>query len=283
MRPRTHIVALLAAAALRIVPAAAQEVGTATAVNPLSQGSTPERSLVALSVGARIVHKERIQTTSAGTVQLLFLDKSTLSIAPNSNLLIDEYVYDPASGSGHSSGHMATSLAEGALRYVGGLLSHAGEAEVTTPVASIGIRGGTVTVMHDSNGTRVINHYGVITVQNGAGSVVIRRPGFAVTVLDAHMPPSQPERVGEAEIKYHLKRSTSQPGQNGGVPNVDEALLAQFGIGGLVGTIDPDVQPIFADNGESKAFQIIIQATHNGTYRFPPPPPPPPPPYRPPP
>ena len=103
MGPRKTITLLLAGTALTTtLPAVAQEVGTATAVNPLSRGAAPSVNLVALTVGARIVHKERIQTSPSGTVQLLFLDKTTLSIAPNTSLLIDEYVFNPQNGSGHS-------------------------------------------------------------------------------------------------------------------------------------------------------------------------------------
>ncbi len=276
MGPRKSITLLLAGTALTTLPAAAQEVGTATAVNPSAQGAAPSAAkLVALTVGARIVHKERIQTSPSGTVQLLFLDKSTLSIAPNTNLLIDEFVFNPSAGSGHS----AITLAEGAFRYVGGLVSHQGEAQVTTSAAVIGIRGGTVTIKHHAKrGTRIINHYGIITIQNGCGKVVIRRPGFAVTVLDWFTCPREPERVLEAETDEDLRTMTSLPWQNGGVPGVDNARIVGFGIGALQGNIGPNTAPVPIGNGESDAFQLIIQATQHATGRIPPPAPPPPPP-----
>jgi len=75
----------------------AQQIGTATAVNPSTEGTPPGGSTTTLTVGARVLHKERIHTSPTGSVQLLFLDKSTLSIAPNTSLVIDEFVYDPAS------------------------------------------------------------------------------------------------------------------------------------------------------------------------------------------
>jgi hypothetical protein len=133
MGPRKTIAVLLAGTALTTLPALAQEVGTATAVNPASHGTPPGADLVALTVGTRIVHKERIQTSPSGTVQLLFLDKSTLSIAPNTNILIDEFVFNPNAGTGHA----AITLAQGAFRLVGGLVSHQGEATVTTAAAVI--------------------------------------------------------------------------------------------------------------------------------------------------
>src|ERR1700733_14479046 len=195
------VVLTLAVTAAVSRPTSAQQVGTATAVNPMTESTPPGATTVNLTVGANIVHKERIHTTPTGSVQLLFVDKSTLSIAPNTNLLIDEYVYDPKS----NSGHMLTNLTEGALRFVGGALSHQGEASITTQDAAIGIRGGTVTVVHGPNGTKVIDHFGVMTIHNGAGTVTISRPGFFVTILNWNSPPSEPQRVTAEEIAYFLK------------------------------------------------------------------------------
>jgi len=90
------------------------------------------------------VHKERIHSSPTGSVQLLFLDRSTLNIAPNTSLVIDEFVYDPAS----NSGHMLTKLTQGTLQYIGGQLSHQGAVTIETPAAVIGIRGATLNVSH---------------------------------------------------------------------------------------------------------------------------------------
>ena len=249
---------MLAVAAVTAVPAAAQQVGTATAVNPLSDSTPPGAATVTLTVGSRIVHKERIHTTPSGTVQLLFLDKSTLSIAPNTSILIDEYVYDPNS----RSGHMLTSLTEGALRFVGGNLSHEGEATIATPAAAIGIRGGAVTVI---SGTTVIAHYGVITIHNGAGTVTISRPDFKVTVLNWNTPPSEPERVTQAEIAHYLQLLTSKPGQNGGVGGLKTVVIGACGVVGLPSNNCPGIPWNPTDTGESDAFQTILQATQLGT------------------
>ena len=94
MRPSSRfIVALIGAffvaflgALLAAASASAQQVGTATAVNPLSESTPPGGATAPLVVGAHIVHKENVHTTPAGTVQLLFTDKSTMSIAPNTDL-----------------------------------------------------------------------------------------------------------------------------------------------------------------------------------------------------
>ena len=128
---------LLASTALSAVPAMAQDVGTAAAVNPLSQ-STPPGGGTVFCDRRRVVHQERVQTTAGGQFDFCFIDKTTLNIGPNSNLVIDSFVYDASAG----TGKIATSLTKGALRFVDGQLTHPGAATTITPVAAIGIRGG---------------------------------------------------------------------------------------------------------------------------------------------
>ena len=86
MKLQKTIVLLLAGTALTTATAMVQQVGTATAVNPETRTTPPGGATVVLNVGAHVVHKERIKTTPTGSVQLLFLDRSTLSIAPNSDI-----------------------------------------------------------------------------------------------------------------------------------------------------------------------------------------------------
>jgi hypothetical protein len=257
---RRAITAVLVGLAL-CGPAAAQQVGTATAVNPLSETTPPGASTVALSVGAQIVHKERIHTTPSGSAQLMFLDKSTLSIAPNTNILIDEYVYDPASG----AGHMLTRLTEGTLRFVGGALSHEGQATIVTPAAAIGIRGGTVTVIFGPQGATIIDHYGIITITNGAGTTTLSRPDFKIEVLNWNTPAGPALPVTEAEIAYYLALLTSKGGQNGGVSGFKIVTVGGCGVIGAQGTNCPNIPWLPTDTGESIAFQTILQANQFGT------------------
>ena len=187
MASRISIAALLAGLALSTLPAAAQQVGTATAVNPLSESTPPGGATTTLNVGAHIVHNERIHTTPTGSAQLLFTDHSSMSVSANADIVIDEYVYDPSSG----SGHMLATLSKGALRYVGGQLSHQGEATVATPLATIGIRGGTATIVVGPHGVQVTDHVGFLTIQNNAGTMTIKRPGFTALVQSLNALPTR--------------------------------------------------------------------------------------------
>ena len=72
----TLATALAAASPAMLQQGMAQQIGTATAVNPSTEGTPPGGSTTRLTIGARVLHKERIHTSPTGSVQLLFLDKS---------------------------------------------------------------------------------------------------------------------------------------------------------------------------------------------------------------
>jgi len=59
-------------------------------------GAPPRR----LVIGQDVIFNEHITTAETGQTQLLFLDESSMSIGPNSDLTIDQFVYDPKSGTG---------------------------------------------------------------------------------------------------------------------------------------------------------------------------------------
>jgi FecR-like protein len=267
------IVALAIAAVVAIAgvaPSLAQQVGTATAVNPSSEGTPPGGSTTTLTVGARVLHKEHIHTSPTGSVQLLFLDKSTLNIAPNTNLVIDEFVYDPAS----SSGHMLTKLTQGTLQYIGGQLSHQGAVTITTPAATIGIRGGTATVDHGANGTQVVNQYGTITISNGGGTIVVTRPGFVVSITNWNTPPGQPAQVTADLVIHYIEYLSSKFGQNGGVSGLNGLPTIGFACGALGLPACPQAPWLPTNTGENDATQIIVQGTQLGSEPTPPAPPP---------
>ncbi|HEY8565465.1 MAG TPA: FecR domain-containing protein [Beijerinckiaceae bacterium] len=223
-------------AALPAGSALAQEIGTAGAVNPAATGTPPARPTRVLELGARVIHKERIRTVDGGNVQLIFIDKTTLSIGPNSDIVIDEFVYDPNTG----TGRMAASMAKGVLRFVGGNTSHTGGATIKTPAATLGIRGGVATVTHGAEGTKAINHFGILSVATAAGTEIIRRPGFAVTVASPAAVPPAPKRVAQAEVEQANGELSSRSGQSGGArqrPTDDTASRA--GVGQVNAQVGP--------------------------------------------
>jgi hypothetical protein len=196
-----------------------------------------------------------------------------MSIAPNTDIVIDEYVYDPNA----NNGHMLVSLTKGALRFVGGQLSHQGEATITTSAANIGIRGGTVTVIQGPNGVKVFNVAGIITIVNGAGTFLLTRSDFGVLIANWNTLVQDLGRIPPGEVAFYQAYTMSKFNENGGVPGFTGANIGHCGIGSVQGTNCPQVPWMPSDGGELDATQILSNATNlgSGTNAAPPPPPPP--------
>lgn len=225
------LLAISGTLAIDVQETLAQRVGTAGAVNP--DASANGR---VLRIGSDIVHKETIRTTSQGSTQIIFNDRTTLSVGPNSTLTIDEYVYDPNAG----TGRMAVRLTKGALRVVGGDITHNGQATVRTPVATVGIRGGIGTVVHNGR-TAVYSHYGRFFVTSSQGTQNLYRPGFALIIGQGGII-SQPIRTQLGQLGQLIASTTSRSGQHGGTSNIPTEGTVNstssppgFGIGSLPG------------------------------------------------
>jgi hypothetical protein len=217
---------------------AQQRVGVSSAVNPDATGiwpGTPPRRLV---LGQDIVFNERVTTSAQGQTQVLFVDESAMSIGPNADMVIDQFVYDPASG----TGKLAASLTRGVFRFVGGKLSKQDNAvTMQTPSATIGIRGGVALVKVSVSGsvdpTEVIFVYGksvTITGTNGV-SQTITRPGFAVTVLGAGASPSEPALPPPGTAAALISQLDGRAGGNGGATTTPtEVRVADSGIANAI-------------------------------------------------
>lgn len=131
---------------LLAVPALAEtNVGVTAAVNPSATGSIGG-AVRTISLGDNVVYSERIQTGSEGLVQILLADGTTFMVGPNSDLVIDSFVYDPNAG----TAAVTATFTKGVLRFIGGQASkNGGNVTLNTPVGTMGIRGAMVDVVLD--------------------------------------------------------------------------------------------------------------------------------------
>jgi hypothetical protein len=107
-----------------------------SAQTPISLSGTPNKQL---NIGKSIFYNERINTTNSGLVQVLLVDGSTFTVGPNSNLVIDRFVYDPRK----KTGELVATFSKGTMRFIGGKLSkNEGGVTVNTPSGALAIRGG---------------------------------------------------------------------------------------------------------------------------------------------
>ena len=174
-------------------PASAQDVkiGVAAIVNPNATGQTPTGARRTLLVGTDVFTRENVITTENGQAQMLFLDKSALTIGPNSEVVLDEFVYDPNT----KTGKLALTATKGLFRLVGGRISKTNPVILKTPTATIGIRGGIAMVNAAADGGATTSTFlfgDRMDVTSGGVTKTATRPGFTITVTAPNIPPSDP-------------------------------------------------------------------------------------------
>ena len=102
-----------------------------------------------LQVGIKIFVNDVVQTGPESTLGVTFADGTIFTMASGSRMIIDELIYDP-DGSDNSG---SFSLVQGGFVFIAGQVAKTGEMDVTTPSATMGIRGTTVVVnMQVENG-----------------------------------------------------------------------------------------------------------------------------------
>jgi hypothetical protein len=133
---RLAAIAVLVAAApvLLAAPSEAAKIGVASAVkNRVESVGARTRPL---SPGSDVFQNERLRTGEGSSAQLLFLDETSLSIGPLSEVTLDRFVFDPRRG----AGSVVINTTRGAFRFVSGS-QQPSSYQIRTPVATIGLRG----------------------------------------------------------------------------------------------------------------------------------------------
>ena len=136
--------------------------------------------------------------TKDGRMAITFLDDSTVKLTEHSQLLIDEYIYDPDP----SKAKMALTFGLGTARFITGNLNRIDKQNITlkTPTANIAIRGTDFTATVDELGRSLIIllpdalglSSGEIEVVTAMGTVILNKPYEATTVSVFESAPTKP-------------------------------------------------------------------------------------------
>jgi hypothetical protein len=216
------------ALALLCAGAHAEIVGSVGAVNQSARGTPPGLAARQLSLGLGVQNRERIETSNVGSAQIVFRDTSTMTIGRGSAVTVDHFVYNSSAG----AGQQGVSLAKGVLRFVGGGVSHGAGANVRTPAATVGVRGGTALFWMKSpcGGELVVIQYGVAHVSNRHGAANLTRSGFGVCVYpDGRI--SEPFLVPAEWIAQLNGKLASGSGQTGGATTLPDNPEAHRRLG----------------------------------------------------
>ena len=146
-----------------------------------------------LTTGSKLYFGDSIITEAASSAQVLLMDQTTLTIGENSELVIDEFVYDPQT----KIGKIVSSVKIGTVKIITGEISKTNpdDLEIKTPTGSIGARGTEFAVVTESDtkstvvllGPGVNNTLGMVPgnlrVTDGNINIDITQPGFQTVVF----------------------------------------------------------------------------------------------------
>ncbi len=141
--------------------------------------------------------------TKAGRVQIIFQDKTIITLGRNTVLQITRHLWQPE----NPDSALETHVKEGSFRIMGGAITRISpdNFKTTTPSGTIGIRGSMYAGFVKDDFLEVFFQGGKgIFVKNNFGSVDISKPGFSTTVngpLSAPIPPEKtdPDRLIELD------------------------------------------------------------------------------------
>ena len=145
-----------------------------------------------LSNGSKIFFGDTIISKSKSNAQILFLDQTVLTLGEETELTIDEFVYDPNS----QDGSFVSTVKTGTVKFITGQISKKNpeNLEVKVPAGTLGARGTEFVVLSETNKESTVvllgpgpnNSLGMIPgnliLSDGVNSVSITNPGFEAMV-----------------------------------------------------------------------------------------------------
>ena len=145
-----------------------------------------------LSNGSKIFFGDTIISKSKSNAQILFLDQTVLTLGEETELTIDEFVYDPNS----QDGSFVSTVKTGTVKFITGQISkkNPDNLEVKVPAGTLGARGTEFVVLSETNNESTVvllgpgpnNTLGMIPgnliLSDGINSVNITNPGFEAMV-----------------------------------------------------------------------------------------------------
>jgi len=180
MSPRLIVVAMTFLACLAGSQTAAQEAIGAVSRIQGEASATRDGATRRLGLNTSVFLKDVVSTGETARLEVTFADNTRLTLGEKAKLTLDTYVFNPAAGSGTIKFGLV-----GSMRFLSGQVSKLANSDVsvTTPVASLGIRGtefwgGPI----DNQALGVFLIEGAVSVSNAAGEQILSRPGQGTNI-----------------------------------------------------------------------------------------------------
>ncbi|MBI5239190.1 MAG: FecR domain-containing protein [Elusimicrobia bacterium] len=220
------LLSVVTAASAQAPAAGLTRIGAAAAVKGAVKAQAPGQAVGrVLGSGKPVFLNDHVTTDAAGRLQVLLLDETVFTIGPNSDMMLDEFVYDPAT----SAGKVTAQVTKGVFRFVTGKVARKdpGSMKVKLPVGTIGIRGTIAGGQASPGGSTVIlfgpgapnnanENPGSVAVGNAGSEVVITQPGFGTTVSPGQAPSAVTDMSQQAA---QISNMLGEPAPQGGAPS----------------------------------------------------------------
>lgn len=117
----------------------APRIGAAGAVSGKVTASGGGGAARTLTSGSQVFHKDSVTTDAKGKLQVMLLDQTVFTVGPDSNIVLDEFIYDPFTG----AGKVTANVTKGVFRFVTGQVAgkRPADMKIKIPAGTIGIRG----------------------------------------------------------------------------------------------------------------------------------------------
>jgi hypothetical protein len=184
MSRRTRVAALLAGTALVLLCSrgfADSQIGGVIQREFLgATGTPPGATEEYLYFNHNVYAGETVTTPGSGATRMKFLDNTEIRVGANSTIVLDRYVYDPSTHTGNA----AIKFSKGIFRFVTGNIANKDAVKLTTPTASLTIRGTDFKVYVAGDGSTIlkVDSGAVDTAPCNGGKVVRANSGEALRV-----------------------------------------------------------------------------------------------------
>ncbi len=211
-----------------MVPATTQaqlvRIGAAGGVRGKITALAPAPGAVAriMSSGKPVYFNDKVKSGPDGRMQVMLLDETVFTLGPNSEMYIDKFVYNPATG----VGKVTASVTKGVFRFVTGKIAKnkPSNMKVRLPVGVIGIRGtivvgevkgkeSLVVLAGPGKRNRAGENAGALNVTNAGKTQNIDTPGFG-TILKPGQAPGKPFLVPAERMAGINKALGTKPGDS---------------------------------------------------------------------
>jgi hypothetical protein len=189
-----------------------QDIGNTQVVVNDVKGVIGTQAPAVLRAGIDVFQNEVVRTGEKSASRVKFQDNTDLCVGASSEVTLDHFVFDPDP----AKSQVALSVARGVVRFTTGSLPKSAY-QISTPTATIGVRGTILTITVALDGTTVVSVEDGSALITSHGQTVTVDAGMTTTVVPG-APPSTPGPTPPAtsppvgEMDFLLASNALPPG-----------------------------------------------------------------------